>query len=216
MTISTSTIWTDTTPGGPKTKSPPSGASYMRFFITGGGSDNLDNTNQGGGAGCAATKIIPASTITYTLGAGSLVYTTPGEPSYATVSGYSLVANGGAYRTGGTASGGDYNFSGGNGSAGNAGGAAGPNGAGGSASDGAFSNTGWGYGGGGASYSGGQAGGSGGAGSATSIYRRPGQPAILDGSPSSTYPSYAEFGAGGGATGTRSGNGSILVEYFFE
>lgn len=110
-----STYFTDTVAGSGKTKTVPTGAVYMRVAVIGGGGGG-NNSGGAGGGGCAATKIIPASTITYTVGDGGTAGNNGGD-STATFTGYSLVGGGGkAYTTsgnGGTASGGDYNFTGG-------------------------------------------------------------------------------------------------------
>jgi hypothetical protein len=152
---------------------PPANAKYMRVAVIGAGG-SISTTGAGfgaAGAGCAASKIVPASPISYFVGSAVLSGTYKGEDSTATFPGYFLIGGGGGGRTsntvvaaGGVGSGGDYNFEGGatqTGSTTGGGGAAGPNGNGGRGcavrdgvslkpgEDGVFSGTGWGVGGGG-------------------------------------------------------------------
>ena len=158
---------------GSGTLNPPADAVAMRVAVIG-----------GGGGGCAASNIVPASVITYVIGTGGAGATSPSSPTdggntTATFTGYSLVGGGGGSSTslapsGGSASGGDYNFSGGSGSyaannsgsygaAASGGGGAGPNGNGGNGvarntagyafgNPGVYSGTGWGPGGGGSGF----------------------------------------------------------------
>lgn len=170
---------------GSGTLNPPTGAVAMRVAVIGGGGGGGANGYACGGAGggCAATKIVPASAITYSIGQGglgSITYNTSapnGGNTTASFAGYSLIGGGGEggkhnrNSVGGTGSGGDYSFSGGNGLhyyqfnstyIGSSGaGAAGPNGHGGDGAlrygssgsvdpvAGYFFGTGWGAGGGG-------------------------------------------------------------------
>lgn len=161
---------------------PPQGAKMMRVAcIGGGGGGNVSATTAnvgwaGGGGGCAASKIVPAVPISYSIGAAG-TYNVNGGDTIADFSGYHLVGGGGKSGSnspnGGVGSGGDYNFNGGEGAVNNTnrgavsanlcgGGAAGPNGNGGNgggsdnspatfitATDGQYSGTGWGSGGGG-------------------------------------------------------------------
>jgi len=144
----------------------PAGAKAMRVAVIGGGGAGKANSQTinrggGGGGGCAATKIIKAEPVSYTIGlAGTQDPRTNGEDTVANFSSYSLIGGGGITSDptgvenggdGGLGSGGDYNFSGGNGSARSGdnnihgGGAAGPKGNG----NGGLSSSGWGVGGGG-------------------------------------------------------------------
>lgn len=145
---------------------PPANAKYMRVAVIGPGGSGRDFC-AGGGGGCAASKIVPAAPISYTVGAAVLFSVGTnglGTPSVAVFPGYRLEATsgqsattGGVLGPGGVGSGGDYNFSGGIGSSnesvagggGGGGGAAGPNGNGATfGSLGSFAGTGWGSGGG--------------------------------------------------------------------
>lgn len=164
---------------GSGTITPPTGATLMRVAAIGGGGGGKTGTGAyerygGGGGGCAASKIVQAASISYSVGAGGGNYA-DGANTTASWTGRSLTGGGGkgAHNagSGGTASGGDYNFSGGSGDTGAAnweaapgGGAAGPYGPGGncattSNSPGAepsLASEGWGVGGGrGAFYAGG-------------------------------------------------------------
>jgi len=141
-------------PGFRGTIVPPANAKYMRVaVIGGGGGGRASNSNfgGGGGGGCAASKLVPACPISYTLGAGGAAVAgvsaiptaaSNGGDSTAIFAGRVLVGGGGTVGgsgagQGGIGSGGDYNHSGGAGlgqtstSGGTGGGAAGPNGAGG-------------------------------------------------------------------------------------
>jgi hypothetical protein len=174
------------TTAGSGTLSVPTDAVGMRVAIVGGGGGGAGNgsagTNAracgGSGAGCAATKIVTAESITYTIGAGGTA-SSNGANSTASFGDYSLVGTGGLAGdvsansitvSGSTGTGGDYNFSGGSSTgttqgkyvASTGGGGAGPNGDGQNGTqvtstglttsptggDGEFTNTGWGPGGG--------------------------------------------------------------------
>lgn len=110
------------------------GATHMRVALIGGGGfgTNTPGAYQGGGGGsCASTKMIPATLIEYTVGGR-------GRDSLAVFAGYELFAGAGTSLQGGTATGGDRNYPGGNpgvlsGSYSPGGGAAGPSGKGGDA-----------------------------------------------------------------------------------
>jgi hypothetical protein len=155
---------------------PPANAKYMRVAVIGGGgggqvsgATNAMSGYGGGGGGCAATKIIPAAVINYTVGAGGVGgigagTVANGKNSTASFAGYSLVGGAGVPRFGGVGSGGDYNFKGGDtpfatsdGSLmSGGGGAAGPSGNGGNGvqvtspyNSGTYTEYGWGVGGGG-------------------------------------------------------------------
>lgn len=154
---------------------PPQNAVYMRVAVIGGGgggrgTSTSGNKYAGGGGGCAASKIVAASPVAYSIGAGgdgrlgTSGNGTNGGDTTASFAGYKLVGGGGTGGTttsgaGGVGSGGDYNFNGGDGRLGAStsgaagGGGAGPNGDGATFSttptNGPFSNTGWGAGGGG-------------------------------------------------------------------
>lgn len=202
-----SEYFSDIVPGVGKTKTPPTGAAFMRVALVGaGGSRGGSPTVYGGaGGGCAATKIVPASTITYTL--DNLASST------ATFSGYSLTAgkgsNGGSGTAGGSGTGGDYNFTGGARGYGG-GGAAGPNGDGNNGStttsyrSGYYAGTGWGPGGG-----------FGGSAATTTTGVKGGSPGTgLYAAPSP----FDGMGMGGGSapgsTGTA-GDAGLVVEYFY-
>lgn len=135
---------------------PPDGAKFMRVAAIGpgekGGSSSADGG--GGGGGCAATKIVPAQPITYTIGAN--IYGFPNwvrTPTTVSFGDRTLTAFGAVGRNGGYGSGGDYNFNGGNASTSSnaGGGSAGPAGHGGAAGSPApaMANNGWSIGGGG-------------------------------------------------------------------
>jgi hypothetical protein len=118
---------------------PPEGAKFMRAAVVGGGTIG-NSFGDGGGAGCAATKIIPATSIQYTLTAAATSANPTGGTNTLVIPGYpTLIASGAPVPTsgsapGGTASGGDYNYPGGAGGTTNyrsPGGAAGPGGPGG-------------------------------------------------------------------------------------
>lgn len=232
MPIIRSTIFTDSVPGSGKTKTPPTGATYMRVAIVGGGGGGSTGGYGSGGGGCAATKIVPASTITYTIGSGgtgnvSASSCTDGQNSTATFTGYSLVGGGGKKgvapnAAGGTATGGDYNYAGGdqypNSTSGGGAGSAGRGaGSGGYLVPGEYfattKNMGWGFGGGGSgSSSGGGMGGS----NAISGLSGPNMsaPGLPDASMTTAVTTVAaNFGGGGNAA--NGGNGGILVEYFY-
>lgn len=166
-----SDFFRDFTPGGPKTKTPPAGALYMRVAIIGGGGAAITGGYASSGGGCASTKIVPASTITYTVGSGGVYNTNSGQGTSSTASftGYSMTATAGAASTTynsfagcGVGTGGDYNYRGGKG-INQSGGAAGPAGNGadcyshasylsGGSSDGGWTNNGWAQGGGGSGF----------------------------------------------------------------
>lgn len=161
---------------GSGTLNPPADAVAMRVAVIGaGGSGRVapsgsGNSGGGGGGGCAASKIVTAVPIQYTIGVGGAARPGGGKTNgysgtntTAAFGSYVLVGGGGGGGTtvagpGGVASGGDYNFDGGNGfldyrGAIGGGGGAGPNGAGGDGADGVvvpwtFTNSGWGSGGG--------------------------------------------------------------------
>ena len=149
---------------------PPANAKYMRVAAigTGGAGYAVGSSGtqaSGSGAGCAASKIVPASPISYTISATSGSNTTATFPGYSLVGGGGLSGfNGSGVQLGGIGVGGDYNFQGGssafNSNVASGGGGAGPNGNGGNGSaagstpgssggqSGLFSGTGWGVGGG--------------------------------------------------------------------
>jgi hypothetical protein len=203
---------------------PPANAKYMRVAVVGAGGTGYA-VNGGAGGGCAATKIVPASPIQYTVGAAALFN---GASSTASFTGYTLVGGGGGgYTSGnivGVGSGGDYNYNGGAGVGSRGGGAAGPSGNGGDANQNAPAvGPGWGCGGGGGgSASGGQGGGGSGA-----------NGAFYSGNYTYSYFSGQSFfggqafdsfggqmggggGAGGGAGMTAGGVGGIVVEWFYD
>lgn len=141
---------------------PPVGAKAMRVAAIGAGGRIASGSFSypgGGGGGCAASKIVPASPITYSVGAGGNATIFEGGNTTAQFTGYNLVGGGGksvavnnGVSPGGVGTGGDYNFSGGAGNvviATRSGGSAGPNGNGGDGGqDGQYAGTGWGPGGG--------------------------------------------------------------------
>jgi hypothetical protein len=139
---------------------PPLGAKFMRVAAIGpGGDGGAASTTGGGGGGCAATKIVPASAITFSIGVSGRG---TGTPTTASFNGYNLVGGAGGTgspESGGVGSGGDFNFAGGTASSSgrSGGGAAGPAGPGraspssSTVSDAAaLTNNGWSIGGGGA------------------------------------------------------------------
>jgi hypothetical protein len=140
---------------GSGTLAPPEGAKAMRVAAVGAGGGGYgyltSECSGGGGGGCAASKIVPAEVIAYSIGVGgnasggSNVAGGTGGNTTASFGSYSLAGHGGAggvtssspgVAAGGTGTGGDYWFRGGsakysfnNSSSG--GGGAGPNGNGG-------------------------------------------------------------------------------------
>lgn len=209
-TVNTPTIGTIT---------PPANAKYMRVAAIGaGGTTNGVNSGGAGGGGCAASKIVPAAPISY-----SIISADPAEGggTVAVFPGYRLFGGRGstnASRTGGTASGGDYNYSGGTGdssAAAGAGGAAGPSGPGANGqTGGATLGRGWGVGGGGGGNNSG-----GGAGSGASAQGGFGAGSSVWGKPNSGRVG-GELGGGGMAvTSTEvnfGGVGGIVVEWFYD
>ena len=115
----------------------PTGAIAMRVAVIGAGGGSVANTGGGSGGGCAASKIVGADTVSYTI--GSSLANNNGGDSIASFGSYTLTGGGGTSGstiTGGIGSGGDYNYNGGNGGSfgttgGTGGGAAGPMGYGG-------------------------------------------------------------------------------------
>lgn len=212
------------------TITPPAGAKLMRVAAIGAGAKGgAANANGGGGGGgCAVSKIVPAAPITATMGSG---VNTVATATTAVFGGRTLTGGGASTVTGGVATGGDYNFNGGNARAGYASGAgsAGPAGTGGSVGVGgatntpAISDTGWMIGGGSCGYVDAgntqQQSGSG-----------PGMPgdynAAISGNISygittfgqviSTTNGSAGFPGGGGAVGGYTGgDGAVVVEWYF-
>jgi hypothetical protein len=136
---------------------PIAGAKYMRVAIFGGGAgggyiSGLNAGVAGGGGGCAGVKsFVPASPISYSIGAGRAASSSEGQAGTTTASflSYNLVATGGWLRlpanggpSGGEGSGGEFSYTGGaggvgggSGKGGAGGGAAGPNGNGGKGQD---------------------------------------------------------------------------------
>ncbi len=150
---------------------PPEGAKLMRVTVVGAGC-----YSNGGGGGCATIAVfVPVTPIEYNVGQGGQAYrdkkspfsgSTPAadaEDTTASFANYLLTGEGGKSPTGGGASGGDFNFKGGDGTDFGGGGAAGPNGNGGNGassslaggSPGEFSGESHGPGGGGGGASGG-------------------------------------------------------------
>ena len=168
---------------GSGTLNPPTGAKAMRVAAigAGGGGYRITGNNLsagGGGGGCAASKIVKATPIVYSIGVGGANTGADGGDTTAQFLSYNLIGGGGlgglnAAPLGGSGSGGDYNYSGGRAFASqtqpsqsgaiatcsSGGGAAGPAGNGGNgrpytsaedtSTDGSFNpNNGWGVGGG--------------------------------------------------------------------
>lgn len=149
---------------------PPQGARLMRVAVIGaGGSGSYvtsGNGGGGGGGGCAASKIVSAAPIAYSIGIGGASRSTLGNgfnggDTTVSFGSYQLVGQGGRAGTtsgglGGSGFGGDYNFTGGAGATSTSnqavrgGGGAGPNGNGGDGNirNVTFANTGWGAAGG--------------------------------------------------------------------
>lgn len=112
---------------GSGTLEPPAGAKAMRVAVIGGGAAG-SNERGGGGGGCAATRIVKAEAITYSIGAGGVSSgDIDGSDTTATFGIYALVGGGATGATRGSSSGGDYNYLGGNGNR-SGGGGAGPGG----------------------------------------------------------------------------------------
>ena len=210
---------------GSGTLTPPVGAVGMRVAVVGAGATPSFSPNiYAGGGGCAASKIVPAASIAYTVGAASTFGN--GENSTAVFPGYSLVGGGGVRSsviagTGGIGSGGDYNYNGGNAAnnsgSGAGGGAAGPSGNGGAGMQNApAAGSGWGVGGGGGANASGGGGGSGAPGSASTSTLGAPQGTTFFGGPGSIS-NGGVMGGGGGTNGYNGpgGVGGIVVEYFY-
>ena len=219
---------------------PPQGAKLMRVAVIGGGACGYYNGTVGFGGcggGCAASKIVPASSITYSIGAGGNTTTQKGGDTTASFIGYELIGGGGnssylAPPYGGVGKGGDYNYSGGSAisttSLCGGGGGAGPGGPGGDGGPGQGSETsfvaGWGA-------KGGQGSGTG-LGAGTGAFSPPSSPATNDmfavypwgsGITDSVANTTAGVMGGGGRSGATTGwstiglggSGGMVVEWFY-
>jgi hypothetical protein len=202
------------------TIAPPANAKYMRVAAIGpGGSVSGSTAFGGGGGGCAASKIVPASPISYSIINADVL---DGDGAVAVFPGYRLLGGrgtsgdtGGGAAPGGIASGGDYNYRGGTGDVTSGGGAAGPNGNGqnaGTTGAPALGASGWGVGGGSAGTN------TGGAGPNASIGNQLFIGASVWGRGTSN-----QIGGelGGGAKGNATsvfygGVGGIVVEWFYD
>lgn|GEM_PF-4745015 len=197
---------------------PPANAKYMRVAAIGAGGYVIATLGGSGGGGCAASKIVPASSISYSITASDTANTIGGTT--ASFPGYQLFGQKSPGGLGGVGRGGDYNYSGGNSDGSRGGGAAGPMGNGQTPTTGAqppVLSVGWGVGGGSGSI--GQlthGGGGAGASSATSTSTQYG--ASVWGTPPSTSFGGA-LGGGSGDDGSNNrvgGVGGIVVEWFYD
>jgi hypothetical protein len=200
---------------------PPEGAKLMRVAVIGAGATRAGTSTSvpgGGAGGCAATKIVAATEITYSIGVAPSSPNIAGGDTTALFAEYNLIGGGGgqsSIQLGGTASGGDYNFSGGNGAPGgtnaNGGSAAGPNGAGASGSTsvvpGQVSGAGWGPGGGSCSGGSGQKGGFPGSFGLAAT--------ISYGSGTSPFNDLGWGQSASTGSGYSSGSGGLVVEWFY-
>lgn len=200
---------------------PPANAKYMRVAAIGpGGSTTGSGTTRGGGGGgCAASKMVPASPIGYRIDFPSTtanIGTTAIFPGYVLFGGAggTNVANG----VGGIATGGDYNYRGGNAGTFAPGGGAGPFGPGGDgtsapANKPVLAAEGWGVGGGNGGTQQAAAPGTGSSDNAAATYW---------GTPATVFGGQTKGGElGGGHTwfdgGTPQGGlGGIVVEWFYD